>query len=176
MATKSENNGLEEAHLRHFADYIPGWNNLDTFTIEYLINKGFLQVSTIYEHALGDLGGHDVVSKDSHDLSDGSDAKLSSVRTMSNGKCYSAPVTNIKGKTGILRVQAYERKQNKFYYFAIPRYAYAHVPVKSNIEIPFELNGTPRKVPSRKVKQNWWEFEVPDFTALATKTYINDTE
>jgi hypothetical protein len=54
----------------------------------------------------------------------------------------------------------YEREQDKFYYFRIPHRAYSHISSSSNIEIPFELDGTPRKVPMRPVKVNWWLYEV----------------
>ena len=145
---------------------------LNDDTVHKLLNMGILQVSTAFEHALAEAGDHEVVSLDRGDLyRDGaySDAKLSSVRTSGYGKRYSAPVTNIFNKTGILRVQVYERKQGKFYYFAIPRRAYIDIPKTSNIEIPFELDGTPRRKPTRKVYVNWWRYEVKTWNEMAVK-------
>lgn len=172
MATKLENLDLEVAHFNNFKGYIPGYSNLCGFTLEAVLKMGLMQVSTAFECALGDVGGHQVVSEDQGDLlrnGDYSDAKLSTVRTSSYGKSYGAPVTNIYNKSGALRVQVFERKQDKFYYFWIPKAAYAHIGKSSNIEIPFELDGTPRRIPTRKVYQNWWDWEVPDFQTMASK-------
>ena len=172
MATKLENLDLEIAHFEHFKKYIPGYKHLCQDTVSRLLDLGLLQVSTAFEQALARKGGHQLVSEDCGDLyRDGaySDAKLSSVRTKSHGTAYAAPVTNIFNKTGTLRVQVYERKQDKFYYFAIPRRAYIDVPKSSNIEIPFELDGTPRRVPMRAVYVNWWKYEVSSWSEMATK-------
>ena len=172
MATKIENLDLEIAHFNHFKALIPGFDAVCDKTVEAIAQLGGLQVSTLFEQALAVVGGHKVVSLDKGDLyREGaySDAKLSSVRTASYGKSYGAPVTNIFNKTGTLRVQVYERKQNKFFYFAIPRRAYIEVPKSSNIEIPFELDGTPRRVHTRKVYVNWWRYEVKSWNEMATK-------
>jgi len=168
MATKLENLELEVAHFRQFSKYLPGIKQCCEETIEHLLALGVLQVSTAFEQAIAKTAGTTVVSQDTADLSDGSDAKLSSVRTMSNGTCYSAPVCEIHGKTGALRVQVYERKQDKFYYFVIPNQSYSVIPKTSNIEIPFELDGTPRRVPAgRRKYANWWDFEVKSFKAMS---------
>jgi hypothetical protein len=172
MATKLEHLDLEIAHFDHFKGKVPGFDTLCDVTVRSLLMLGGLQVSTLFEQALAHVGGHKVVSLDKGDLyKDGaySDAKLSSARTSGHGKDYRAPVTRIFNKTGTLRVQVYERKQNKFYYFAIPRRAYIEVPQKSNIEIPFELDGTPRRKPLRAVYVNWWRYEVPAWDDMACK-------
>lgn len=172
MATKIEHQDLEVAHFNHFKDRIEGMKDQDPATIEFMLQKGMTQVSTAFENALADFGGHELVSQDRGDLyRDGaySDAKLATVRTSGYGLRYSAPVTNIFNKTGSLRVQVYERKQNKFFYFVIPRRAYKHIPKTSNIEIPFEMDGTPRRIPSRPVRQNWWRYEVSTWEEMATK-------
>jgi hypothetical protein len=167
MATKLENMDLEIAHFRNILPHLPGMKKCCKKTIETLLQLGVLQVSTAFEHAIASVGGHTVISTDEADISDGSDGKLSSVRTSGYGKSYTAPVTNIFNKTGPLKVQVYERKQNKFYYFVIPKHAYAHIAKTSNIEIPFELDGTPRLIPSRTVKQNWWDYKVNSFAEMS---------
>jgi hypothetical protein len=172
MATKMENLDLEIAHFMHFVDRLPGVDTCCRDTIQHLLALGIVQVSTAFEQVLARVGGHDMVSLDKGDLLRGgkySDAKLASVRTYGYGRYYGAPVTNIWGKTGMLRVQVYERKQNRFFYFAIPRRAYIHIPKTSNIEIPFELDGSPKRVPVRKVKVNWWNYEVQSFETMASK-------
>lgn len=172
MATKIENLDLELAHFNHFKHRIPGFDRVCDQTVQTLAQLGGLQVSTLFEQALAAVGGHTVVSLDKGDLYRAgrySDAKLSTVRTSGYGKQYSASVSSIFNKTGTLRVQVYERKQNKFFYFAIPRRAYIDVPKSSNIEIPFEMDGTPRRVPTRKVYVNWWRYEVKTWEEMASK-------
>ena len=172
VATKIANLGLELAHFDQFKQHVPGFKNMCADTVLALMNLGGLQVSTLFEQALARVGGHKVVSLDRGDLyRDGaySDAKLSSVRTSGYGTIYSAPVSNIFNKTGTLRVQVYERKQGKFYYFAIPRRVYRDIPRSSNIDIPFDLDGTPRRKPRRVVLVNWWRYEVATWAEMACK-------
>lgn len=172
MATKLENLDLQIAHFNNFISQLPGIDQHCKDTVTYLLKLGIIEVSTAFEQVLGNIGGHAVVSKDKGDLYRNgkySDAKLATVRTSGYGKSYRAPVTNIHGKTGVLRVQVYERKQNKFYYFAFPRHTYKDIPKSSNIDIPFELDGTPRRVPLRSVFVNWWKYEVPSLEIVAKK-------
>jgi hypothetical protein len=175
MATKIEHVGLETAHFNNFVKFIPGIECMDEGTVRQLLALGLMQVSTAFEHAIANVAGARVTSTDAADLSDGSDAKLSTVRTYCKGKSYSAPVSNVKGKTGDLRVQVYERKQGRFFYFVVPNSAYRGLPVKSNIEIPFDLDGTPRRIPRREVNENWWNYEVDTFEEMCTRKarYLN---
>ena len=152
MATKLSNLNLEIKHFNHARAWIPGIEDLNQHTIDHLLNNGMIQVSTAVEHAEANRQGTQVVSEDTHDLANGCDVKCSSVRTHNYGKCYGAPVSNIHGKTGDLIVGVYERLQDRYYRFRIPHGAYRHITKTSNIEIPFELDGTPR--PSNK----WWRF------------------
>ena len=156
MATKMEHLELEVAHWHGFSRYIPGSAQWHNSTVADLLRLGIIQVSTGFEHALANICGCAVTSLDTEDLSNGDDGKLSSVRTSGYGTNYSAPVTNIAGKTGTLRVQVYERKQNQYYYFAIPRRAYQHIARSSNIEIPFESNGDPKL--KNRCQVDWWQF------------------
>jgi len=170
MATKLQNLALEIAHYNNFEKYIPNIGQYCKETLRRILNLGGTQVSTLFEHAVAQEGGHQVVSLDKGDLERNgvySDAKLSSVRTSSYGTVYSAPIRNTQNKVGTIRVQIYERKQNKFYYFAIPFDAHKEVPKSSNIEIPFEMDGTPRRIPLRRVNMNWWMYEVKTFQDMA---------
>jgi hypothetical protein len=166
MATKASNNNLDRAHFRNAAKHFPKAKNWHKPTVNDFLNLGIIQVSTLVEHVIAHIGGNTVTSTDSEDISNGIDVKCATVRTHGHGKSYSAPVTNIFGKTGGLAIQVYERKQKKFYYFCVPRAAYEHVPRKSNIDIPFEMDGTPRRVPRGRVKQNWWNYETTSFKNL----------
>jgi len=165
MATKLENLHLEIKHCNNFKKWMPDYNV--TYTSEQLntfLKMGIIQVSSAFELAVANVGGFTVVSEDANDFDEGSEGKLSSVRTCWNGTVYSAPVTNIKNKTGTLRVQVYERKQDKFYYFLIPHWAHSQVGHKSNIEIPFHIDGTPKTEDSnRRRLPNWWQFRVKSF-------------
>lgn len=118
----------------------------------------------LLEHAIHKRGGIEKFNTVGKDYIDISDAKLISVRISSKGTNYSAPVTNIKKKRGLLRVVCYERKLDKFYYFLIPYSAYKHIPSSSNIEIPFNMDGTPRRINNCKV--NWWDYEMDTFDKI----------
>ena len=159
MATKTSNIGIETAHYNNFKEYVPESDTFCPNTMAKLLNIGLLQVSTAFEYALANEGGHQVVSEDGRDISDGSDAKLATVRHRARETAYSAHVSSTKNKTGKLRVQVYEKKHNKFYYFVIP--FDAHIKVKY-LEIPFSLSGEPQRT------NHWWNYEVPDFTRLST--------
>jgi hypothetical protein len=172
MSTKKENLELDIAHFHNFMSQIKKFQALSADTIEQLLNMGVIEVSTAFELALCDQGGHEHVSLDAGDLSRNgkiSDAKISSVRTHGYGQTYSAPVTNIHGKKGCLRVQVYERKQDKFYYFVFPRRTYSNIPKSSNIDIPFEMDGTPRT--RNRCQVNWWNYRVDTFEEMALKDY-----
>ena len=168
MATKDDNLHLQIAHYENFKDHIKWPENICRQTIDHLLQTGFLEVSTLFEHAISNVGNIAITSVDGQDFEDVSDAKLVSVRTSSYGTSYSAPITNIHAKKGTLRVQVYERKQNKYYYFKIPYEYFKDIPKTSNIEIPFEMDGNPRRVLSRKPKYaNWWDFEVSSFSEMS---------
>jgi hypothetical protein len=172
MSTKKQNLDLDIAHFRNAMPYIKRFRFGCNKTIELLLTMGIIEVSTAFELALCDAGKHEHVSLNEGDLlRDGkvSDAKISTVRTNGHGRVYSAPVTNVHGKMGCLRVQVYERKQNKFYYFVFPRRTYAGIPRTSNIDIPFEMDGTPR-TPVR-CRVNWWNYQVDSFEQMALKEY-----
>ena len=81
-------------------------------------------------------------------------------------------VTGIYNKTGDLLVQVYERKQEKFYYFRIPYDSYCNIPKSSNIEIPFELNGSPRR--HNKKQNNPWDYECDSFLDMCYDEHYND--
>tara|TARA_Y100000361_G_scaffold151688_1_gene169551 strand:- start:671 stop:1222 length:552 start_codon:yes stop_codon:yes gene_type:complete len=173
MATLAENLDLEIAHFSNFCEYLPKYKKYDKKTLNQLLDDGLLEVSTCFEHALAGVIGTTVISEDTRDLATGEDAKLSSVRTFSKGKGYSAPVTNISGKSGDLLVQVYERKQDNFYYFRIPNKFYKDIPSSSNIEIGFQLDGTPNKFSGRTKKYaDWWTFECASFVDMCKGNYI----
>lgn len=155
MATKQANLALDRAHFNYVRQHLPGYESCYDRCIEWMLGMGIIQVSTAAEHAVARQAGVRVVGDDSADLSDGSDVKICTARTHNHGRSYGAPVTNISGKTGTLRAQVYERLQDRFYLFLIPRRDYEHVKSTSNIDIPFELDGTPRR------SNHWWRYEVP---------------
>lgn len=165
MATLAENLDLQISHFVNFCEYLPDYKKLDKKTLNTLLNAGLLEVSTCFEHALANVIGTTVISENEKDLATGEDAKLSSARFTTYGKAYKAPITNISGKTGDLLVQVYERIQENYYYFRIPNEFYKDIPATSNIEIPFESDGTPRRLSTHANKKyaNWWGFECDSF-------------
>ena len=141
--------------------YLPKWRSYDKKTVRLLLEGGLLEVSTCFENAVAKVGKYKVISEDQADLSDGSDCKMASARTHNYGRQYGAPITSVSGKTGTLRIQVYERKQNKFYYFAIPRDAYKHISKTSNIDIPFDRDtGDPKRA------NHWWAWECESFKGM----------
>ena len=171
MATKDESLHLELKHLQSFYHFLEDEIPCQQ-TFAHMANSGYLQVSTLFENAIANCNHNiNVTSSEGKDFSDGSDAKLVTVRTSSYGEKYSAPVANTHSKIGLLRVQVYERKQDKFYYFVIPNVAYRDIPSSSNIEIPFYIDGTPRR--QNRCSTNWWKYEVSTFTEMATRHSAN---
>ncbi len=175
MATKQSNLHLELKHYKHIESYlnvIAAKENLTlcSNTKEWFVVKGLLQVSTVYEEVMAELTQSVVVSKDDCDLSNGADCKMTTVRKHREGKSYSAPVRDVAGKSGTLYVTCYERILDKFYYFAIPRHAYSAIPKTGNIEIPFNLDGTPkRQTTKRQTYANWWDYECDSLVDMASK-------
>jgi len=172
MATKQDNLHLEIAHFNQFKTWLPGYQNMHHLTVHDLLAMGLVEVSTAFETAIAHASGTEVISKDWADLSCGSDAKLSTVRTCTYGRVYSAPVTGIHNKTGDLLVQVFERKQDKFYYFRLPYDSYCDIPKSSNIEIPFELDGSPRR--HNRKQNNPWDHEYGNFLEMChNKDYVD---
>jgi hypothetical protein len=167
MATKVEHIILESKHALNIINHVPEViAGMCPETVQKLINRGLMQVSTIFEHATAHIRNTTVVGEDQMDLGDGAECKLTSVRTSSYGTSYSAPVRSISGKTGDLLVQVYERKLDKFYYFVFPYSTYCHIKKSSNIEIPFNLDGTPRPATHRGTN-TWWKYQVESFNDLS---------
>lgn len=169
MATRALSHDLDNAYIRHLLPKIKGYEKQDKGTIEWFLSLGIAQASTVAEHAVASVGGREVVSEDSHDISDGSDVKLVSVREHSSGTRYDAGVRNFKNKTGDLLVIVYERITERFYYFRIPHSAYSNV---TEVEIPFNLDGSPQRHVrvsshySYTRKQRWWKYERATFEEM----------
>lgn len=142
-----------------------------TFVRERLvIENELISPGTLLEQAISIKKGIKRINTEKMDFPDGSDAKSTSVRISGLGKSYGAPIHRIHSKIGLLRVVAYERIQNKFYYFLIPHAAYKDIPKSSNIEIPFNLDGSPKRGAKKIRNVDWWIFEVPDFNGILGDT------
>jgi hypothetical protein len=120
------------------------------------------------------------------DFSDGSDAKFVLAQYRNNKKAQgewmnSFMIQNIKHKEGMLRVCAYDKISEKFYFFAIPPSAYTNpVPKSGTIEIVIErfsgkqyINNQPNWTGEPRRDYKWWNFEVDNYNEMANKT---DTE
>jgi hypothetical protein len=140
---------------------------LITKFVRKLVEDKVIESGILFEKALSVQLGLVRESTAGRDFTNGDDAKLVVVRTCTYGKQYSAPVTNIHTKRNNLLVGVYERKQGNWFFFKIPYSAYKNIPKTSNIEIVFELDGTPRRV-NRQVT-NFWDYEVSSFKDLAAK-------
>lgn len=170
MATKNITVNLDHAFFdKIFHKAYPKACDKTIATAKRMVSDGVLQIETLFELAVSRVGRLQRNSVDGMDFTDKSDAKKACVRTSGYGKHYTAPISQVHTKKGNLRVMVYERKKDKFYYFVFPRHSYSHITVDTkNIDIPFELDGTPRRVPKRKnVKMPWWAYEVGSFTEMA---------
>lgn len=162
--------------LKHF-DYLWPLAYPDRSNESYLDHRqtvadgAWTNFGSLLEHAIhtvGNIAKHNSIGEDFHDQSD---AKLSSVRVSSKGKNYSAPITNLHRKQGLIRAVVYERRLNKFYYFLIPYANYKHIPKTSNIEIPFNLDGSPKKI--NKCAVNWWTYSKETFEEICVDASKN---
>ena len=74
-------------------------------------------------------------------------------------------MSDIKTKTGNLRIVVYERLQDKFYYFNVPNHVITGL---TAVRIPFDLDGTPRRYYKRNITQKtkWWAYECESFDHL----------
>ncbi len=176
MTTKLSNLDFDIAYYMHLKPYLNKVSDASNLplglchsTLEWMLAKGMIQVSTIFEQVMSHLTNSTLTSEDSHDLSNGADCKLTTTRFTNKTSHYKARVGDIYNKTGTLYVLCFEKLQQKFYYFAIPHSAHSVVPKSSNIEIPFETDGTPRKTPVGYRKYvNWWDYECKSLEDMAS--------
>lgn len=151
--------------VKHFMIWRPHLKNDPDFCHITMgqVKRNGVTLSTLMESAISLLSGFDVVDQVTCDLSDGSDAKYVSARKHSSR--YSAGISGIKNKTGLLRVQVYEPMCDKFYWFCIPYEIYSQY--KNDIEIPFLITGDPDRALKNPLNINWWDYEVGSFTEMA---------
>lgn len=162
-----------------FFDYLAPirWPNTDYTIVSYyrqLVATGELQIETLLENALvvASNNQYERVATHGYDFSDFSDAKkaVSCFRCNNIAKGHymnTISVTGITNKRGLLRVMAYSKYSNQFYYFAIPHSAYRglsvlEIPLDRSTKGPIEPLGIPRG--------KWMAFQVPDFYSLARIT------
>jgi hypothetical protein len=142
--------------------------------LKQLMMDGVISVEILLEVAISRMGNLPRLSTQHQDFIDHSDAKKTSVRMHGGVHSgvnvhYGAPIGRVHTKRGYLRVMCYERQQDRFYYFLIPPSAYCHINDTTNIEIQFELDGTPSRKPKRRRKVNFWNYEVPSFVDICAK-------
>lgn len=168
MSTKDANLGIDESFFNAlFPLAYPGVCEKTLQVARDMLSDGVIQIETLLELAISKVGRIKRRSVEGMDFADGSDAKKSTVRTSTYERAYSAPISKVHAKKGLLRVMVYERKRDRFYYFVFPHESYRHIKASSNIDIPFELDGTPRRIPMRSVMVNWWSYEVDSFDRMS---------
>lgn len=151
------------------------WPNLSKQRIAHyreLVADGDLQIETMLENALAVASGkYKRVAEATHDLDDGSDAK----KVVSQFRCNnidqdkwmnSFRISNTKNKTGLLRILAYSKYQQKFYFFAIPNEAYVNLNI---LEIICDTSSGYRE-PKGIPKGKWNAYQVDSFKTLSTIT------
>lgn len=167
--TKSDERFIEELVPILFPKWTKKSKRVERL-IKYMSSLGTFNIPSMLEAAISITGNLERVRGNQRDFVDGSDAKKTTTRWRSNRTVYSASVSKVHNKIGVLRVMCYNKLLDKFYYFLIPRAAYNHIERTSNIEIPFMKDGTPQRGPANpneKIITNWWDYEVASFADLS---------
>ena len=146
-----------------------------------LVETGEIQIETLLENTLAiqSQGMYERVCQNEFDFSDRSDAKktVSSARTNQQAKNkfkVSFKISGVKNKIGLIRAMCYSILQKKFYYFAIPHFAYKDK--KDSIEVSLDniKNDSISTKSAQGIPQGEWaRYLVADFKTLAT---IKDDE
>ena len=159
MATKDSNIYIDLKYFEYLWPYTIWYkeNLISKKKYLMLLKEGEIQIETMFENVLAfnSNGKYIKESADGRDFSDNSDAKKSIVQF--HRERYDAAVTGIKGKLGILRVVVYDKHNDNFHYFKIPKFAYGNIGM---IEISFNVKdqGISKCIPNRSTK--WWKYEV----------------
>lgn len=136
-----------------------------------LVRAGEIQIETLLENAIANIGGLVKESVNRKDFTDGSDAKKCVARFHSYGRSFGMPIKSIHTKIGKLRIMGYNPHPLKgtFHYFVIPHSAYEHITKTSNIEIPFSVkSGEIITSFSKSVRVEWHKYQVNSFKELST--------
>ena len=79
-----------------------------------------------------------------------------------------AVVKGVYNKKGGLLVQVYEPKQDRFFFFRIPRRAYAHISKNCGLRIWFNEDGSPKR--DAGTQSDIWRYQVSSFEAMCKGT------
>jgi Mor family transcriptional regulator len=124
-----------------------------------MVQDGVIQIDALFEQAISVQGKLARQSVEGRDFADGSDAKKALTQPLVEaGKTPRrvAPITNIEGKHGSLRIIVGETVTGKTYYFKVPKRAYRGL---RSIRIYFNENGTPKD-------GKWFRYRVNTFEEL----------
>jgi len=160
---------------RRFFDFLAAyrWPNEDPARIAIyreLVETGELQIETLLENALvrQSGGAYERIAEYGRDFTDDSDAKkcVSCFRNNDRARdswTNSFAITGTQNKIGLLRAVCYSKQQDRFYFFAIPHWAYRG---RSRVEIGLDTSVGWRE-PQGRPRGKWCRFQVPDFESLA---------
>jgi len=145
--------------------------------LKKLSKIGLIQRERLVEIAISNLSGIAMDSTHGRDHADGSDTKtvVSQMRNNNHSRgswMNSFTIRNVKTKTGALRVVAYNKLQEKFHYFFIPKVAYGDT--VDQIEIVIEnvrgYMNQPNFTGTPSTHRKWWDYEVNTFEELCKLT------
>jgi len=139
-------------------------------SLKKFTSRGLVDTSTLFEYIYSKIHDLEMVKAPTHDLicrktGRKIEAKLRTPRFNSYGKSYGVNIEP-RSKAGSHRKEGdivslvLEPMTRENYFFYIPEKEHQKVALTSNIEIPFNIDGTPRRIPLKmKRLPNWWEFE-----------------
>lgn len=151
------------------------WPNATTERLAWAqedLRRGLLSIETMVEEAMSHVGGYRRDSVHGKDHEDGSDSKkVTSCFRNNNIKdgrwTNSYIVSRTKSKVGMLRILAYNRAQDKFDFYAIPKKYYGNA---EKVEIVLETwcYCYERPEPRGRDHKNrkWFEFKLDSWEEL----------
>lgn len=176
MATTDNAIAYDIKIVEHLLEYLDFSEEQAEHLLQF-VKMGIIQRDRIVEEAIAKCAGYEITSIVGQDFCDGSDAKSVTGVYRNNNKAkgawmHSFRIPSIQAKTGILRVIAYNRLLDEFYYFAIPNDMYNNLSVVEitvesythyGLDAPFD--GRPRK------HTKWWAYECATFEEMACKQF-----
>lgn len=181
MATTDEYVKYDIRFFEEFAPYLMSdYTKTELKGVRRAVEQGLIQRERLVELAISAVSGVHMDSTAGRDLADGTDVKTVTSSYKNNNLkkgtwTHSYPIRRVSSKTGALRVVAYNRLLDEFYYFLIPFGAYRHI--NHTLEIVAETFSGPSFIKNRppftgipRKHLQWWQYECKSFEEMCLTT------